>query len=118
MSLKRVLETLAGFGLKQSDARVYVFLAKKGPHTGKNLCNALNMPKHQVYQCLRNLKSKCVVSATLEHPALFSAVPFEEVLDLLVKSKLDEAKRAQKNSEKALSEWKFMTNGESNKTPY
>ena len=92
MSLKRVYETLAGLGLKQSDANVYVFLAKKGPHTGKDLYNALNMPKPCLYQCLRNLENKGVVTATRKRPAVFSAVPFEKVLDILVKVKLDERK--------------------------
>jgi sugar-specific transcriptional regulator TrmB len=113
-----VLETLASFDLKQSDVRVYVFLAKNGPRTGKNLCNTLNMPKHQVYQCLRNLKNKSLVSAIPEHPTVFSAVSFEKVLDLLVKAKLEEVKRAQQASEKALSDWKHINNGESNNAHY
>ena len=118
LSLKQVLETLACFDLKQSDVKVYVFLAKKGPRTGKNLCEALNMPKHQVYQCLRNLKSKSLVGAIPEHPALFSAVSFERVLDLLVKAKLEEVKRAQQASEKTLLEWKHVTEEESNMERY
>lgn len=105
MSLKRVLETLAGLGLNQSDAKIYVFLAKKGPHTGKDLCNALSMQKPQLYPCLRNLQNKGLVNATPERPALFSAVSFEKVLDLLVKGKIEEAKQTQEDREKALSAW-------------
>jgi len=105
-----VLETLAGLGLKPSDANVYVFLAKKGPHTGKDLCNALNMPKPYLYQCLRNLESKGVVNATSERPALFSAVPFEKVLDIVVKVKLEEAERTQQDKNEALSQWQSLLN--------
>ena len=103
-----MLETLAGFGLKQSDARIYVFLAKKGPHTGKDLCNALTMSQHQVYQCLRNLENKAIVTATSEHPASFSAVPFEKVLDILVKAKLEEAERTRQDKDEALSDWQSL----------
>ena len=103
-----MLETLAGFGLKPSDAHVYVFLAKKGPQTGKDLCNILTMPKHQVYQCLRNLENKAIVTATSEHPASFSAVPFEKVLDILVKAKLEEAQRTQMDKDEALTDWESM----------
>jgi sugar-specific transcriptional regulator TrmB len=108
MSLKRVLETLAGLGLNQSDAKIYVYLAKKGPHTGKDLCNALSMQKPQLYPCLKNLQNKGLVNATRERPALFSAVSFEKVLDLLVKDKIEEAQRAQHEKDEALSEWESM----------
>jgi sugar-specific transcriptional regulator TrmB len=108
LSLKQVLETLACFDLKQSDVKVYVFLAKKGPHTGKDISNMLNMPRWQLYQCLRNLEGKGVVSGTPERPALFSAVPFEKVIDLIIKAKLEEAEHAQQNSHKALLDWKSM----------
>ena len=110
MSLHRVLETLAGIGLNQSDAGVYVFLAKNGPHNGKDLCNALNMPKYRLYQCLRKLEDSGVVNATPERPALFSAVPFEKVLDILVKTKLEEAQHMQQNMDEALSHWQALIN--------
>jgi hypothetical protein len=51
----------------------------------------------------------------VEHPALFSAVPFEMILDLLITAKLDEAKRTQQTPEKALLDWKIMTNGATKK---
>jgi sugar-specific transcriptional regulator TrmB len=108
LSLKRILETLTSFGLKQSDAKVYVFLAKKGPHTEADLSDALNMPKNQTYQCLRNLEDKGIVTATRDRPALFSALPFEKVLDLLVKAKLEEARRTEQNTYEALCNWKSM----------
>ena len=105
-----MLETLAGFGLKPSDAHVYVFLAKKGPHTEKDLCNILTMPKHQVYQCLRNLENRGIVNATLERPAQFTAAPFEKVLDLLTKAKLEEAERTRQDKDEALSDWQSLMN--------
>lgn len=108
MSLKRLLETLAGYGLNHSDAKIYVFLAKKGPHTGKNLATTLNMPKSQLYPCLRKLENKRIVIATHERPAQFSAVPFEKAIDLLVKAKLEEAQRTQQNTHKALCDWQSM----------
>ena len=109
MSLKRVVEALAGLGLNRSDANVYVFLAKKGPHKGKDLCAALNMPKPSLYQCLSKLESRGVVSTTLKRPSQFSAVPLEKVLELLIKSKIEEAQSAQRDKEKALSDWKLIS---------
>jgi sugar-specific transcriptional regulator TrmB len=108
LSLKRVLEMLAGLGLNQSEAKIYVFLAKRGPHTGKDLCNALSMQKPLLYPCLRNLQSKGLVNATPERPATFSAISFEKVLDLLVEGKMEEVKRTEKDKEQALTFWRFM----------
>jgi len=110
LSLKQVLETLADFKLRPSDANIYVFLAKNGPHKGKDLCSALNMPKHRLYQCLRKLEDSGVVNATPERPALFSAVPLEKVLDILVKKKLEEAQRTQQSRDEALSHWQALIN--------
>ena len=109
MSLKRVVEALAGLGLNRSDANVYVFLAKKGPHRGKDICAALNMPKPSLYQCLSKLERRGVVSTTPRRPSQFSAVPFEKVLELLIKSKIEEAQNAQRDKEKALSDWKLLS---------
>lgn len=113
MSLKRVHETLAVLGLNQSDANVYVFLAKNGPHNGKNLCNALKMPKPYLYQCLKNLQTKSLVNSTPDRPALFSAIPFEKVLDILVKAKLEEAQRTQQNIDEALFNWQALKSEDS-----
>ncbi len=108
MSLKRVLETLTGLGLRKPDAQLYVFLAKKGPHTGKDLCNALGKQKSQLYPCLRNLQNKQIINATKERPAIFSAIPFEGVLELLTTVKIEEARNAQRDKERALADWKLI----------
>jgi sugar-specific transcriptional regulator TrmB len=108
-----VLDTLTSFGLKRIDAQVYVFLAKKGPHKGRDLSNALKLPKQRLYPCLNCLKHKKLINSTPNRPALFSAVPFEEALDLLVKAKMEEAQHTQQNTDKALSDWQSMINGDS-----
>lgn len=108
MSLNRVLETLAAFGLKPSDARVYVFLAKEGPRIGKELSSALNMPKWRLYTCLRNLRDKAIVGTTPEYPHLFYAVPFEKAIDLLLEAKIEETRCNQENTKRAISDWESM----------
>jgi sugar-specific transcriptional regulator TrmB len=108
LSLERILDTLMSFGLKRTDAQVYIYLAKKGPQKGRDLSNALKLPKQQLYLCLNCLKHKKLINSTPNLPALFSAVPFEEALDLLVKAKLEEAQRTQQNTDKALCDWHSM----------
>jgi len=91
------------------DAKVYVYLAKKGPKKGRELANALQVTKQQLYPSLKNLKNKGVVTASLERPALFSAVAFEKVVELLIKIKVEQAKAIKETKEELLSSWRSMT---------
>ena len=108
LSLKKLLETLAGFGFKQQDARIYVLLAKKGPRTARELSTGLKMPKWQIYKSLRNLQKNGTVTAILPRPALFSAQPFEKVIDLAVQAKIEEAQKNQASTEQARTYWENM----------
>jgi sugar-specific transcriptional regulator TrmB len=108
LSLKKLLETFAGFGFKEPDARIYVFLAKKGPQTSRDLEAALKMPRWQVYKSLRNLRKKDTVTSILHRPALFSAVSFEKVIDSAAKAKIEDAKRDQASRGQAMLYWEKM----------
>ena len=103
LSQEKVLKKLRDLGLTRIDSKIYIYLAKNGPQKGKDLSKALKVQKQQVYSSLKKLQSKAVVSATLEHPARFSAVPFENVLDLFIKAKLQEAQTIQHEKSKLLS---------------
>ena len=116
MSLKKLLDTLAGFGFKQPDARIYVFLAKKGPHTAEDLEASLEMPRWQVYKSLRNLRKKGTVTVFLHRPALFSAMPFEKVIDLAAKAKTKEAQQEQASTGQAILYWEKMIKENSDST--
>jgi sugar-specific transcriptional regulator TrmB len=105
LSLKKLLETLAGFGFKQPDAKIYIFLAKNGPHTARDLEAALKMPKWQIYKSLRNLREKGTTTSILHRPALFSALSFEKVIDLAAKAKIEEAQRDQARTDQAMLYW-------------
>jgi sugar-specific transcriptional regulator TrmB len=91
------------------DAQTYILLAKKGPQRAIEIGKALKVSKPQLYRSLKNLESRGVVSATLEHPAKFLAIPFEKALDLLAKAKmkkaLEEAQRIQESKDELLANW-------------
>jgi sugar-specific transcriptional regulator TrmB len=103
MSQERVLKTLLGFGLTEMDAKVYIFLAKKGLQKAIDIAKSMKMNKEQLYRSLKKLQSKGIVTATLEHPARFSALPFEKALDLFVKAKMEEAQEIKQNKDEILS---------------
>ncbi len=109
MSQEKVLEALESLGLEKLDAQVYVFLGKRGPQKGKEIIKALKISRQHLYPILKTLQNRGLVSATLEHPARFSAMPFEEALDLFVKAKMEEAQLLQRGKAEILSNWKKIS---------
>ena len=112
MSKERVLKTLEGLGLSRADAEVYVYLAKKGPRKGRRLANDLQITKQQLYPSLRNLEKKGIVTVSLDRPALFSAVAFEKVLELLIEIKVEQAKAIKETKKKLLDSWRSVSRQE------
>jgi sugar-specific transcriptional regulator TrmB len=108
VSQEKVLKTLSDLGLTRLDSKVYIYLAKKGPQKGRDIGKALKVQKPQLYRSLKNLQSKAIVSATLERPARFSAASFEKVLDLFIRTKLEEAQNIQTEKNKLISSWQTI----------
>ena len=102
MSLERVIKALISLGLKRMDAEVYVYLAKKGPKKGVDLAKALNYNKKKVYVSLKNLRTKGLVS---KDRTKFSALPFEEAFNLLIKMEKERAQAMHESREELLTTW-------------
>ena len=103
------MKTLEGFGLSRIDAEVYVYLTKKGPKKGRELANALQITKQQLYPSLKNLKNKGIVTASFERPAFFSAVAFEQVVELLISIKVEQAKAIKETKKELLDSWRSIS---------
>lgn len=112
MGEDKVLKTLVSLGLSRLDSQVYLCLAKKGSQRGNELSKTLKVQNQQLYRSLKNLRSKGIVDATLEHPARFSAVSFEKVVDLVIKAKIAEAQVIQEKKEEILTSFLSLTVGE------
>ena len=108
MSEVRVSETLQSMGFSDTETKIYLYLSKKGQQKGRALALALKINKQQLYPSLKNLQSKGIVSQTLEHPAGFNALPFDRVLDLYLKTKLEEVRRIEQSKDQILSDWQSI----------
>jgi sugar-specific transcriptional regulator TrmB len=53
LSLEQALKTLKAFGLTETEAQIYVYLAKKGSHERKEITDALKLPKKQLSLSLK-----------------------------------------------------------------
>ena len=86
--------------------KVYIYLAKKGPKREIDLSKALKLTDKKLDLILKNLQSKGLVTATVEQCELFLALPFEIVLDQLVKSRIQQASVITENKEEFLARWR------------
>jgi PAS domain S-box-containing protein len=112
LSQKIVSETLRGLGLTERDSEVFIFLAKKGPVLARDMLRTMGINKAQLYRSLKNLQGKGIAESTLELPARFTAVSFEQVLDLFIKTKKDETRRIEERREVVLAHWRSLAVGE------
>ena len=106
MSEKVIVKVLKDSGLTEIESQVYIFLAKNGIQNTFNISRGLGKHKAQVYRILKHLQTIGVVESTLESPMRFIAVPFEKVVDLLIKSKEQEAGLLKEEKNDLLATWK------------
>ena len=107
-SLDRVLKSLMSLGISQSDAEVYIYLAKNGPRKVSELSNALSLSRQQVYLNLKTLQEKQIVKTGNKKPSIFSAIAFEEVINLLVKIKKEQSAAILETKKELFSSWKTV----------
>ena len=112
MSKEWMLKTLESLGLKHLDAEVYVHLVQNDPQKARDIAEALETYKRQLYRSLKSLQRKGLVSASQERPARFSAVAFDKVLDQFIIENREEAQRIEENKEQLLSMWRSKILGE------
>ena len=106
LSERAVRKILKEFGLTEKEMDIYIFLAKQGILKGGDLAKQTKTTKALVYRILRSLQAKGIVESTVEFPARFSAVPFENVIDLNIKSKLNDVARIKEEKNTLLTYWK------------
>lgn len=108
MSLERVLKTLKGFGLSHVESEVYVYLAKSGPTKAKDLSSQLGITKQQLFATLSSLRKTGIVAKKSEREGLFSALAFEELLDLLLKLNTEKVKTIKETKGELINSWRNM----------
>ena len=114
MSLKLALKALERLGLKDVDAQVYIYLAKKGPRGENDLTSALKLTKRQLCLSLESLLIKGMVTASPEHLVKYSAIELEKILDQIMQTKKEQTMALQASKRELLSVWRsFVKKGSS-----
>jgi len=116
MSEKRILKALNSFGLTKNDAVIYIFLAKRGTHKIRDIASVLNLTESNIHKSLKDLLNRKLVKTSSEYPLGFVAVPFEQVIKLIIEVKKEQAKSLQASKEELLSTWRSITEKDSSKS--
>ena len=103
MSLERVIKALVSLGLSRSEAEMYVYIANKGPQKALDIANALNCNKSTVYDNMKKLQKKGLVTKEVSS---FTALPFEETLELLIARERKKTNNFQETKKQILANWK------------
>jgi sugar-specific transcriptional regulator TrmB len=85
-----IKKVLINSGLTEKEAEVYIFLAKHGTLKSGDIARLMKKDKAQIFRILKSLQTKGFVESTLEFPARYAVVPFENVLESVVKAKREE----------------------------
>jgi sugar-specific transcriptional regulator TrmB len=85
--LADIEKTFLQFDLSRNEIRVYLYLARSGIQKAREISDALALHRTETYRILRDLEKRGLLSCILEKPIKFTAVPFEEAYDILVKTK-------------------------------
>ena len=102
-SLKRIIKALIRLGLSRLEAEVYFYIANNGPQKAVSLAKDLNVNKSTIYASLRNLQTKELVT---KDRTMFSALPFEEALELLIKMNKEQTRFLHESKKELLSSWR------------
>jgi sugar-specific transcriptional regulator TrmB len=86
-TIKTVLKNA---GLTEKEADIYIFLAKHDPLKSTEIAKLMKKDKAQIFRILKGLQAKGFVEATLEFPTRYMVVPFENILESVVKAKKEE----------------------------
>jgi len=108
LSLERIFKALESLGLSRVEARIYVFLEKNGAHENVNIAQALKLHTKEIIHSLKVLQDKKIVKATSRETTEFSAVSFENAIDLLIKLRKEQARNLQDRKMELLSNWQKM----------
>jgi sugar-specific transcriptional regulator TrmB len=109
LNQKTIKNVLKDFGLTEHAADVYLFLAKHGAFKGGEIAKRTKIDRSLVYRILKRLKKKGLVEPTLESPTRFMAVPFEKAIDLIIKTKQEEALFIERVRKDLLEDWKIVS---------
>ncbi len=104
MKREERIEVLTELGLTMIQAKIYLSLLQTGPSTAKNLAATMGTSRPDVYRVIETLHKDGIIEKLLTKPAVFKAAPAEQLIDSLLKQKIEAQKELNKKSNKLLTD--------------
>ena len=98
MDNRERIETLMELGLTLNQARAYLALALVGPAGAKELAEASNITRQDVYRVMTTLEERGIAERLLSTPTVYKALPIEDVMKSLINRKIGEHRELQKRT--------------------
>lgn len=99
LQVDRLKKEFTKFGLSQNQAKIFIYLGKYGPKKAVDVVNALKMPRTETYFLLNQLQNKGIVTVEFSSPAVYSALPLDKALFMLINSEKEKIAMLEKNKE-------------------
>lgn len=106
MSLYRITKLLNALGFSNLEAKVYIYVAKLGPLSNEEIASRVEITLEQLVPILEALAKKGVITPIVQNQLVYSALSFENLLDELIKSEIDQTQKIENNHQELISLWK------------
>jgi sugar-specific transcriptional regulator TrmB/predicted hydrocarbon binding protein len=84
-------------GLGEKEARVIVALSSASPTKASEIGRIVGISRMDAYNTLKRLQEQGIISATVEKPMRFTAIPINDVFELLIHREEQELQRLKEN---------------------
>lgn len=109
-SLDKLEEQFATLGLSGNQFKVFLYIGKYGSKTAIEICRALRMHRTEVYSLLKRLMNLGIVSATLERPIRFRAVPPDVAMEIILDAEKERLRSIEMQKTSVLDLWNTLPN--------
>lgn len=104
-TLEKINDELINFGLTSREAKVYIHLARFGPQKANKIAEDIHTHRTETYHTLTSLQNKGIVTATLERPISFVALPFEKAIEKIIALEKERVSLTEKKSPHIFEIW-------------
>lgn len=105
VSVDRLREALAEFGLSPNQSKIFVFLGKFGAKTAPEISKALRFPRTETYHVINALQNQGIVTAEFSSPTKYSALPIDKALTTLVSMEREKINSLSKQRKNVIEIW-------------
>ena len=105
VSVDRLREALAEFGLRHNQSKVYIFLGKFGPKTAPEISKALRIPRTETYHIINTLQNRGIVTAEFVSPTRYSALSIEKALTSILSTEREKISALSKQRKSVIDLW-------------